>query len=219
MKKKEKQPTWAHFSLFLSAMIAILVASWWFSTTWEEPTKKATQTQLANEKGKPPQIAPTPTAASTEAKLPKGGVEEFIHQEARAMGKTDQTPTTTKERLQTIADRLEKRDLTQLLKLAIDFKRNGDERFLSVYLMSLSQHPQAAATLMGVALTPFPQQKLDPRLYDQEVVIRSQALEGIARQKPPEKSRQHLKKFLASQNNVPLAHQAQRLLWETTHRN
>ena len=134
---------------------------------------------------------------------------DLVQQETLAMGRTDANPQGTLERLIQIAAQLQPRDFETLMAMALNISRGGDERFLATYLMSLSRQDWAAPLLKVVALTPLPDQKLDARLYDQEVMIRAQALEGLAHSN---QGRDHLTDFLRHQDNVSLAQHAQRLL-------
>lgn len=134
---------------------------------------------------------------------------EVVQQESQAMGRTDANPQGTLERLIQVAAQLQPRDFETLMAMALNVSLAGDQRFLAAYLMSLSRQDWAAPLLKVLALTPLPDQKLDARLYDQEVMIRAQALEGLSHST---QGRDHLADFLRHQDNVSLAQHAQRLL-------
>ncbi|MCB0386646.1 MAG: hypothetical protein KDD43_14735 [Bdellovibrionales bacterium] len=132
-----------------------------------------------------------------------------MKKEATLVGQADQDPQVTLLRLKTVASQLGMDQFEKLKSLALDLSLGGDERFLSAYLLSLNGSEASMASLKGLALAPLPEKKMDSRLYDQEIMIRGQALEGLAQST---KANEHLSEFLRRQDNVPLAEHAQRLL-------
>ncbi|MCB0367403.1 MAG: hypothetical protein H6624_00705 [Bdellovibrionaceae bacterium] len=136
-------------------------------------------------------------------------LNEFVKKEATLVGQPDQDPQETLLRLKTVAGQLGQEQFERLKALALDLSLPGDERFLSAYLLSLNQTEASMSSLKSLALAPLPKSKMDARLYDQEIMIRGQALEGLAQST---KAKEHLTDFLRHQDNVPLAEHAQRLI-------
>ncbi len=136
-------------------------------------------------------------------------VEKFVRMESLKVGQADPDPSKTHARLRAVARGLGKKDLDTLQRSAMNTSLGNDRRFLSVYLLALSENAQSAPALLGIALAPMTIQDSTSVHYAEELMIRTQALEGMARQNP-----ETLKKFLANQDNSFLAEQARRLLRE-----
>ena len=140
-------------------------------------------------------------------------VEKFVRSESLRVGQADPDPVKTHARLRSVARSLGRRDLETLKHSALNTSIGNDRRFLSVYLLAISDNAQAVPALLNIALAPMSIQDSTSVHYAEELMIRTQALEGMARQGP-----ESLGKFLSHQDNSFLADQARRLLRERKRR-
>lgn len=140
-------------------------------------------------------------------------VERFIRQESVRVGKPDPDPMSTQKKLKAVAESLKKMDIQNLKRAALDHSLNNDQRFLSAYILSLSSSAETKSALFSIASDPLTVQDISSRLYAEELMIRTQALEGLAKHQP-RTGRGPLDDFLARQDNSFLADQARRVLQE-----
>lgn len=153
--------------------------------------------------------------ASESKQTPKPSlteIQEFVRLESLAIGHIDENPEATKQKLVEYVEALDVEGFATLANLALNVKNNGDQRFLAVYLMALSTSEIVVDHLMDVAEAPMPSARMDERLMDQEIIIRTQALEGLAKIGSVEERRKRLNQYLSRQSHVSLAGQAHRLL-------
>ncbi|MBX7231134.1 MAG: hypothetical protein K1X29_03510 [Bdellovibrionales bacterium] len=137
----------------------------------------------------------------------------FVKMESLRVGTPDENPKQSFKRLKSVASGLNNNDVENLKNISLDRKYNNEQRFLSVYLLALAENPQVAGALMSVALDPLETKDKSSPTYAEELMIRTQALEGIAKVDPRgRKSR--LAEFLKKQDNAFLAEQAKRLIRE-----
>jgi hypothetical protein len=136
-------------------------------------------------------------------------VEKFVRTESLKVGHADPNPSQTHSRLRAVARGLGRMDIDSLKRTALNTSMGNDRRFLSVYLMAISEKAATAPALLSVALTPLSIQDISSRHYAEELMIRTQALEGLGRQQPGA-----LREFLKRQDNAFLADQARRILNE-----
>lgn len=106
-------------------------------------------------------------------------VKAFLQRESNLVGNTDSKPTESLERLKRQALLLEEADFSYLLKEVLNSQLEGDRRFLSVYLLSLSQNIKAKSYLEEIISTPIKKEKIAQHLYEQELVIKMKAVEGF----------------------------------------
>lgn len=152
----------------------------------------------------------TPTENPEVSKLTP--IERFVHQESLKVGKADPTPDETYQRLRRVAKSLRKDDIQSLKRDALNQELENDRRFLSVYLLALNSSPSAVPALLAVALEPLSIQDISSRLYAEELMIRTQALEGLSQVSDSRARGGALENFLKRQDNAFLADQAMRLL-------
>lgn len=157
-----------------------------------------------------PRSPTSPPAAPIAEETPS--VQVFLQNEAQRIGHIDPEPERTLLRLKDFAQKLGPDEFVTLSRAALNIQLGGDMRFLAVYLMSLAEGSGAVPPLMTVAEAPLPKVRMDSRLYDQEILIRTQALEGIARRDSVQIRRRRLQEYILRQGNVSLVGQAHRLL-------
>jgi hypothetical protein len=136
-------------------------------------------------------------------------VEKFVYSESLKIGRADPSPERTHRKLKAVARGLGRLDMENLKIAALNTAFDNDRRFMSVFLLALSEKDAAAPALLSIALTPLSIQDTGSRLYAEELMIRTQALEGLGAARPGT-----LKDFLRKQDNAFLADQARRLLRE-----
>lgn len=138
---------------------------------------------------------------------------QFLKMESKKIGQIDSDPAATESRLVEFARLMGAPELTRLKQVALQMDVPGDERFLSAYLLSKSGSAHAIIELMAIARAPVPENvSRDSRMYDQEVMIRAQAIEGLASVNDRNQARQLLREFLNREGNVSLAEHARRTL-------
>lgn len=151
--------------------------------------------------------------APTEDLEHLSAVEKFVAGESLKVGKPDSNPQKSFEKLQAVARGLKRMDVENLKKTALNNELNNDRRFMSVYLLTLADNASTAPALMSIALDPLTIQDMSSRLYAEELMIRTQALQGLAKYQPNE-GEGPLHQYLQKQDNSFLADQARRLLNE-----
>lgn len=153
---------------------------------------------------------PSPKPAEEESsEKDLSPVERFVKSESLKIGRPDPNPARSHARLKAVAKGLGRKDMDLLKRSALNTSLNNDRRFLSVYLLAISENPTATSALMSVALAPMSIQDSTSVHYAEELMIRTQALEGLARQ-----DRGALRRALSHQDNSFLADQTRRLLRE-----
>ncbi len=145
-------------------------------------------------------------------------IDRIVQTEALKIGRVDSSPKETEKRLHLIAQGLTMNQLNRLKQIANDQSLNGDDRFIAVFFLGQSQNVQALPLLLAVADSPLPYSAEQGALYEQEVLIRSAALEEISNQTDRSQVRRELLKYLARQDNLRLARYTQRLLNSITQR-
>ncbi|HEY8271380.1 MAG TPA: hypothetical protein VIG33_10875 [Pseudobdellovibrionaceae bacterium] len=152
-----------------------------------------------------------PASATATAKgaggKPAFAVGEFValvKNEAVAMSQLNDHPEEVEKRLKDLAEKMQEADVPELQATALNTSLNGDQRFLSVYILGESSLPKAQESLETIATAPIPTMS-EARLTNQEEIIRSQAVESL---RQPES----LKRVLAQVNNSFVVDRAQRSL-------
>lgn len=164
------------------------------------------QADTANPK---PSSNPDPNRATNSN--PPSAIEKFIHSESLKVGRTDSDPDRSFRRLKSVARRLKSMDMATLKRTALNLELNNDQRFLAVYLLSLAESALALPALNEIALAPIKETDTASRLYAEELVVRTQALEGLAN---VAEGRGLLNDYTFRQDNAFLSDQARRLLRE-----
>lgn len=140
-------------------------------------------------------------------------VEKFVYIESQKLRKPDPNPNHTYSRLKRLAESLKIKDIDSLKSTALDPSLNNDRRFMSVYLLSLNQKDIVLPALMSIALDSVIVSESQPQIYAEELMLRTQALIGIAHFQAPIGTGP-LHSYLRKQDNAFLADQAKRLLKE-----
>lgn len=130
--------------------------------------------------------------------------EALVKDEAAAVAQLNDHPEEVQQRLKDLADKMQDVDVPVLQKDALNPNLNGDQRFMSVYILGESALAKAQESLEAIAVAPIPNVR-DARLMSQEEIIRGQAVESI---RHPET----LKRVLAQTDNGFINDRAQRNL-------
>jgi len=141
----------------------------------------------------------SPSAGAASGELP-----EWLQREADNVSRLQDHPEETQTRLKELASQLKDSDVSLLRDLALDPHADGDARFLSVYILGLSDLEKAQESLETIALTPLPPSH-DARLTNQEEILRAEAVESL-------RQTEGLKRVLAGTDNSFLGDRAQRNL-------
>jgi len=129
---------------------------------------------------------------------------DMIEKEAASVSQLNDRPEEVEQRLKDLAARMKDEDVSVLQEKALNTNLNGDERFLSVYILGESSLGKAQESLERIAETPLPKMQ-DSRLMNQEEILRGQAIESL---REPES----IKRVLTRADNKFLADRAQRTL-------
>lgn len=131
--------------------------------------------QPASEHDGAPSAAGT-TGAGTAA--PAYSAEALVEREASRIGQVDPDPAGTERRLRETAQKLSMSELRRLTHVALDPKKNGDERFMAVQLLGWTENRAALPELENIATHPVPPLK-DERALSFEISLRGLAIESI----------------------------------------
>ncbi len=142
-------------------------------------------------------------------------LKKKIIYESHQVGKLNPDPKETKKRLAALAEGLTEEEKNYLSQQAIGEKAkasaNADLRFLSVYL--LNKNGTSFKHLMNIARHPIEVPFNQRRLFEQEVLLRAMALEGIVQSLSPDEAQRRILEFISQQDNTMLIHQARQLLF------
>lgn len=133
--------------------------------------------------------------------------EEFVQlvqREAETISQLNDHPDEVQKRLKELAGQMQEADVILLQKSALNTSLNGDERFLSVYILGESTLAKAQESLEAIAATPIPAMK-EARLTNQEEILRVQAVESL-------RETDSLKRVLSQTDNSFISDRAQRNL-------
>lgn len=206
------QSGWRRFLPFIGGFLvaATVIIGLNLKNTSPLPAATAPDTHSAKPASHRPQLVSKPVRPGRETEK-LSAVEKFVRAESLRVGRADSHPDQTHARLKAVAKSLGRSDTEALRLGALNTAYDGDRRFLSVYLLALAESSASVSALLSVALGPLSIQDVSSRQYAEELMIRTQALEGLANQRPAA-----LRHFLARQDNAFLADQARRLLHEKT---
>ena len=135
------------------------------------------------------------------------GIRQWLSTEAGKVGRVEANTSKTVVRLKRKALTLEPAELRVLKNSALSPTASGDERFLAVYIIGLSESAYARDYLKEIANSPVPVTATE-RAYSDEVVIRATALESAVQKMSPTDSRKYLNDMLAHTQDPSLARHA-----------
>jgi hypothetical protein len=184
--------------LIVMLLIAVGIAYRYLSDIEKNAPTIPVSAQLAVAKGE--KLKPDPVAAAKNKKT----FAEMIHKESESISQLNEHPEEVQHRLKELADQVQEDHVVVLKEKALDTSLNGDERFLSVYILGESRLPKAQEILEQIADTPIPHSK-ESRLTAQEEIIRGQAIESL-------REPASLRRVLERADNKFLTDRAQRTL-------
>lgn len=187
-------------------IVALLVA---VGTAWRHLHEIETNSPLARTTSS---ASTSVSGASTDSaaagnNAPASAAENFaalVSEEAASMSQLNDHPEEVQKRLKDLADKMQEADVPSLQQNALNPSLNGDQRFLSVYILGESSLAKAQESLEAIATTPIPETR-EGRLATQEEIIRGHAVESIRRVEV-------LKRVLARSDNNFINDRAQRNL-------
>lgn len=138
------------------------------------------------------QLSPKAAEATKNANLAesKKTFSELVRKEADAVALLTDKPDEVQKHLKDLAGQMKEEQVEVLKEKALNTTLNGDERFLSVYVLGESPLQMAQESLEQIASAPIPKLH-DSRMTVQEEIIRGQAIESL---REPDR----LKRVLAS---------------------
>jgi hypothetical protein len=166
---------------------------------------------------KPADLSDTQNQNSNISELPPGPerIQKILNQETPKVGVIDPNPEATLEKLKNFAKSLTLVEAQHLKTVALDVSKGGDERFFSVYLLSLDPNKEFLPVLKEVVQEPIDNQIKDDRIYEQEVSIRAQALESIGHESMGDEGLSVLQDIISNSDNVSILTHARRILQQT----
>jgi hypothetical protein len=188
-------------------MVRTLLASFAlaFMAYWVWTSESLTERQASLMPTLPTFVRDLKPAPNTSA------LQRWLSKEAGKVGRIGEQPTTTVVRLKKKALSLKPSDLEYLLQTAVNPGAGGDERFLSVYMIGLSEAAAAKKALREIAETPVPPTPND-RAYSDEVVIRAHAMESLVQRQNQQDSVEFLRALLGKTTDASIARHARYLL-------
>ena len=174
--KKFNSPFW-----FLLISVALLTFLWWGSLKISNQWLSQNRVEKQGSRLDKPK----------ENQFPKGHdgyknlnhIHQFITSEALKVGRVDIQPEQSQARIKKCAQALPLEGWVQLQNLALNEQLEADQRFLSAFILSQVDDPKVIPFLQTVVQAPIRYSKQKSRLYEQEIVIRSQTLMGLRRWK------------------------------------
>ena len=145
----------------------------------------------------------TPSPALTASAYDPSGLRRWLTDEAVKVGRVDTNPSSTVLRLKKKALTLSSAQVELLKDVALDQSSVGDERFLAVYLIGLSESAKARESLIQIGQTPIPS-TANEKAYSDEVVIRAHAMEGAIKHMNPSDSVRFLQEILTNTKDPTL---------------
>jgi hypothetical protein len=135
------------------------------------------------------------------------GIRHWLLEESVKVGRVDSNPSATVLRLKQKALTLKASELRILKDTCLSPSASGDERFLAVYIIGLSESAQAREFLKEISGAPIPSTSSD-RSYSDEVVIRANALESVVHRLNALDAKIYLQDVLAHTQDPSLARHA-----------
>ncbi|MDC0980256.1 hypothetical protein OAQ84_00825 [Bdellovibrionales bacterium] len=111
--------------------------------------------------------------------LERGDLSQFLNQESEAVGRTLEDSSATLTRVKKFSQKLSSREMERLKSVALDGSQTTDRRMLSVYMLAQVESPVVIDFLKIIISAPIKKSRRKSRHYEDELVIRAQAIEGF----------------------------------------
>ena len=157
----------------------------------------------------PPQAGVSPNKIEMPAKT---DIETLLKNESSQIGLADEHPEQTEKKLTEMTKTFNYPDLVKLKQKTLNTDINGDDRMLSVYLLSLSQNERVAQILEEIVLAPILVSDSKSQAYEFENVLRSQAIEGLQNRDNKNQAIKSLNTLVTKVSNSYLLDRSQRAL-------
>jgi hypothetical protein len=105
-------------------------------------------------------------------------------------------------------------DLAGLRAIALDSETTGEERYLAVYVLGLSEAAAARDLLQDISRSAVPT-SANEKGYSDEIAVRTHALESLIKRLSPAASAKFLREILTKSNDPALVRRAQYWLSRT----
>lgn len=155
--------------------------------------------------------------SSSETQSHVASSESFhlrFQKELQFLGQVDPHPEETEKKLQSWAEALNDKELKELESLIKDSHRSGDERMLSVYLLSRNQTETATSILETLVLSSFRAKEVEISL---PTVLKMQALEGLETRLNKTEALQSLSRLEVQLKDRDLLDRVHRSVWHLRH--
>lgn len=182
-------------------IVGLLVA---VGTAWRHLNEIETNSPLARTPSSTSKTASGAVVAPAAARTSTENFAALVNEEAASMSQLNDHPEEVQKRLKDLADKMQESDVESLQQNALNPHLNGDQRFLSVYILGESTLAKAQESLEAIATAPIPDMH-EVRMTTQEEIIRGQAVESI-------RHADVLKRVLARSDNNFINDRAQRNL-------
>lgn len=172
-------------------------------------TPAATATVRRETQSIPPSAEISPNKIEVTAKT---DIETLLRNESSQIGLADEHPEQTEKKLTEMTKGFRYTDLVKLKQKTLNTDINGDDRMLSVYLLSLSQNERVAQILEDIVLSPILIADSKSPAYEFENVLRSQAIEGLQNRDNRTQAIKSLNTLITKVSNSYLLDRSQRAL-------
>lgn len=194
-------------SLLLMAVGAVITYGWGH---FRSPNSNVSLTAPT------PKAEVQPTSATTKQPYQAQDeiIESFLEDEGQKVGRTLVDSKATLQRLQKFVDIMGPDDLSRLKDIVLNEKQSMDKRMLSAYMLAQVGSPKVIDLLQAIAAAPIAEKRRKPRVYEEELVVRAQAIEGLKKFAKTGEQRSKLKEWMPVLEESFLAQRMQLILSE-----
>ncbi len=180
--------------------------------------KTETPTTTATVRRDTQSIPPSAEVSPNKIEVPaKTDIETLLKNESSQIGLADEHPEQTEKKLTEMTKAFRYADLVKLKQKTLNTDINGDDRMLSVYLLSLSQNERVAQILEDIVLSPILVTDNKSPAYEFENVLRSHAIEGLQNRDNKTQAIKSLNTLITKVSNSYLLDRSQRALAHYKH--
>jgi hypothetical protein len=184
---------------FLAILLLLIVAGL-AGLHHQQKFQQQSTLETLDRSSSPSTINPNPDPRKKETKSDDQFAEQLKRQAARVSA-IDVDPDKTQRELERLAASLTPLQIEFLKQRTLSTRVDGDERSLSVYLLSLSPQDGILETLTEIAVSPLPSTSND-RVLTFEETLRATAIDGILRRADQHASEEKMKEINGKTDSV-----------------